>query len=152
MSNIHTYTPIHWLYFPRSSLSDAMYHIELNNFYDECVRELICFFSAFGLFLFLFVSFFFLFCFALFCSVFFSTSIYFRSHAIPWYATFYSLVSFQKGFFLFPPIIFIWVDYLHSTEKLRCILWDVFFFLEQCAGIFLLFSTRRISNQSQINK
>lgn len=101
MSNIHTYTPIHWLYFPRSSLSDAMYHIELNNFYDECVRELICFFSAFGLFLFLFVSFFFLFCFALFCFFFLLqfTSVPMPYHDMP---LFIRLSHFKRVFFYFP--------------------------------------------------
>lgn len=124
--------------------------LELNNFYDKCVWELISFspsffFSVFGLF-FIFICIVFLFvCLVIFVVVVLqSTSVAVPCCDMPLFL-FDCLIS--KGF----PIIFIWVDYLYSTEKLRCILWG--------AGISLRFfslslssSTQRILNQSQINK
>lgn len=96
-----------------------------------CLRELISFFPAFGLFLFLFVSFFFLFC----------TSIYFRSTLL-----FACLIS--KGFFLYFPLSFLFQLITCIAQKNYDVFYGMFFL-----SFFLSFAMCRYfqPKESRIN-
>lgn len=105
---------------------DAMYHSEPNNFYDKCIRELISLFFWLVL-LFLFVS--------SFCLFLYFNSLPSSCHAVICHSLF-GCVILKGLLLLFPCIIFIWVDYSHSTEKLRCLLWGAGIFLRSLRSFF----------------